>query len=329
MTTSAAAILRLERMSHAEKLIHWGSKNPWVGLRLPSKVTHIPVSHVRIDNNGHITKMPKLIGRPCFGQVTAFLRHGGIQQTWIPRMKKWSNSRCMRCPVRTACEFVVNTRLNATPALRAAYQEWTSMGGRATTWQAAQPGIAMHRYRDLLRILDATVPFSSVNDKVAEAHYDQIEAARLKKDRIRNKRARARERDRKIQAGQFDDEVLGALNRERIWRRNEHRIARSHAGGPRRLNGTSSHFDALVWLCKTRLELGGKAVNASSVAKELQLLGEEAERTHNALRSKVAGALGRVALLERTSLPGGSEPIWPKFTQAELVAHMEYDPLQA
>jgi hypothetical protein len=86
-------------------------------------------------------------------------------------------------------------------------------------------------------------------------------------------------------------------------------------------------FDSQVWLAKTRLELRWKVANASNTAKEMQSLGFELRRSHNALRDRVRRSLTRVTLLERLQLPGRIEPVWPKFGQRELREALDFDPL--
>jgi hypothetical protein len=99
---SIAECLRLERLTHAEKVQHWGTENPWDGLKLPRDVPAIKTGHILVDPAGNIVKMPPLIGRPCFGQVTAFLRHGGHQPFWNPVAKEVDEQpvHALPCPGR-------------------------------------------------------------------------------------------------------------------------------------------------------------------------------------------------------------------------------------
>lgn len=98
-------LLRLERMSHAEKVAYWAGKQPWdvdgVTLRLPFKSQPFGPGLVHMDDDGNITKSPMLVNRPCFGQLTAFLRHGGNQHTLTKTGGRHPN-RCARCEVKEA-----------------------------------------------------------------------------------------------------------------------------------------------------------------------------------------------------------------------------------
>jgi hypothetical protein len=327
---SVEECLRLERLSHAEKIQHWAQEEPWSGLKLPRNVPQLKAGHIFLDRAGNITKMPELIGRPCFGQVTAFLRHGGHQPFWQPVARRWMNSRCMRCPARAACEYVVEERLRATPHIEAAYREWRGAGGREATWKTKSPGgLARTHYRELLRLLRTTVQFTSENDEIAIAHYESVLRKRREKDRDRQRQKRLQRALERARAGEFNDEVEEILKLQRIWRQIRHAEAKKHPGAPRQLElapPDSSVFDSQVWLAKTRLELRGKAVNDSNTAKEMQLLGFELHRSRNALRDRVRRSLTRVALLERFQLPGRTELVWPKFGHRELREALDFDP---
>jgi hypothetical protein len=328
---SVKECLRLERLPHAEKINHWNAERPWRGLKLPRKIEPIPPGHIFSDGAGNITKMPPLVGRPCFANVTAYLRHGGGQQFWNPRTKRWMNSRCMRCKVVTACEGIAEERLRATPEIAHAYLEWLRAGGRRATFKPkSASSLAKAYYRKLLHLLRTEVQFTSENDRVAIAHYEAVLEKRREKDRQRQRDRRLRASLERARAGQFDKHTETILNSQRIWRQIRHAEAREHPRGPRQLIAAgpdSSAFDAQVWLVKTRFELRGKSVNASNTAKGMQSLGFELHRSHNALRDRVRRSLTRVALLERFQLPGRTEPVWPKFGQRELREALDFDPL--
>jgi len=66
-------IERLENMSFDEKLRYFQRKDPWDGLRLPNKIA-VPRSSVNLID-GNVTRMPKLAGKPCFGNPIAWIAH--------------------------------------------------------------------------------------------------------------------------------------------------------------------------------------------------------------------------------------------------------------
>ena len=117
-------LLRLEQMSSAEKIRYWIQEKPWhmdgSRLRLP-RIKEVPAGQIKVDN-GMVTRMPLVIGRPCFGQPTAFMRHGDGRLIYSPRRKSWHPTRCGRCPASQACQFVAEERLRSTPKVAELYR---------------------------------------------------------------------------------------------------------------------------------------------------------------------------------------------------------------
>lgn len=321
-------LLKLMSLSHVERLQQWNGQRPWEGLRLPKKIVDLRPGHIQM-RGGDIVRMPLLIGRPCFGEVTAFLRHGGHQPFWNPRTKMFMDSRCMRCPVQSTCEFVASERLRATPEIDAAYRAWLAAGGRKSTW-IKQPGYAAHRYRDLLRLLETQVRFTNVNNAAAaQFHQAALEQAR-EKDRLRQQAKRLRIRLQKLADGEFDPEVESILEKQRVWRMIQFRMLKQHAECPnniRRTVDSSAEFDSWVWMAKTRIELRSEAVNPYRIAQELHRLGRETGRSVNALRDAVSRTLRRIATLERLHIDQRLAPVWPRFGKAELRAVLEFNTL--
>ena len=67
---------RLERLTPREKIKHWAGEKPWAGVRLKHDV-EFGINSVLMDGDWNITRQPPTVGKPCFGQPTAFARHGG------------------------------------------------------------------------------------------------------------------------------------------------------------------------------------------------------------------------------------------------------------
>jgi hypothetical protein len=192
--------------------------------------------------------------------------------------------------------------------------------------------LAKNSYRELVRLLKTTVRFTSSNDELAIAHYENIMEAGRERDRARQRAKRLNERIRSARIGAFDSKVISILEGERLWRQIQHLLAWKHPQGPRQLKQapqSASVFDAQVWLAKTRIELRDSIANPSNAAREMQTLGFELGRSQNALRVAVRRSLTRVSLLERTAAPGRQTPIWPKFGRRELREALDFDPLQA
>jgi hypothetical protein len=317
-------LLRLERMSSAEKVRHWVQEKPWEidgkGLKLPSVRAH-PPSAFGLDDRGNIIRAPFFIGRPCFGQVTAFLRHGGGQYVWSPRQKSWQPSRCTRCPLSKACEFVAEQRLEATVELKAAYREWRYLGGRNQTWLPdGSWGPAAVRLPDILRELQR-LAFKSIRDHDVQDHYERVVQAKLVQDRERKRRDRERHEVAKARAGEITPAVEQVLEGHQRWRAVEHRKASSNLKAPpwlRRLPPDASMFDANVWLAYVRVWLRGHTPNPYSCAKELHVLGIAKDRSVNALRDRVGRSIERMHRLQRLRLDGAPGPVWPPFTLSDL-----------
>lgn len=322
---------RLERLDHPQRIRHWNSAKPWGGVRLPAIQKPFLAHRVKVDR-GSITAMPLLVGRPCFGQPTAIMRHGGGTRQWSPKTRSWVADRCLRCAVNEACKYVVAERLRATPKIDDQYREWVRLGGREATWRTdGPPGTVSLVYADLIRLLTTEIEFTSVNDALVAAHYDGLEEKRRAEDAKRKRKDRARKSEERARQGKFDEDVLQALSGQMAWRFAAHRGAQKHPKGPSQIKmaKTASMFDAQTWLAKTRLELRGIFANDSNVARELQAIGIEQHRSHGGLRDSVRRALSRIDLLERTRLPGRSSVIWPRFGMLELRDQLASDPLQS
>jgi hypothetical protein len=317
-------LLRLEQMSSAEKIRHWVQEKPWEldgkRLRLPTCRPFSP-GQIRLDHAGNITMMPPLVGRPCFGQPTAFLRHGNRRFVYSPRQKSYQPTRCERCPVKRACAFVAEERLQSTPKLADLYREWRNLGGADQTWPANGPaGTAAVRVRELLFELQK-MAFTTHRDDEVRDHYERVVKAKLAKDRERKRRDRERQAIKKARAGEITPEVERVLHGHKTWRAVEHRKAAAHAAAPkwlRRAEKDDSLFDASVWLAHTRIWLRGRNPNPYSCALELHRMGLEQHRSVNALRDRVGRSIERMRRLQRLHINDQEHPVWPPFTLSDL-----------
>jgi hypothetical protein len=320
-------LLRLERMSHAEKIGHWIDERPWdingVTLRLPFKSQPFGPGLVHMDDDGNIIKSPMVVNRPCFGQPTALLRHGGNQHTLTKTGGRHPN-RCARCEVKEACEFVCEKRLTCTEELRSLYEEWKHRGGRTSSWPKKGPaGSAKATLRHLLAALKSQV-FASDNDERVQKYYEaQIEQHRLR-ERERKRRERVKSALQSAREGQLSPEIMQVLKEQCHWRSKRYEDTWHLPSAPlslRKVKDRASRvFDALVWLACKRIEFRGRRVNPSSVAREIQELGLETDRNHNALRDKVRRSMDRIAVLESMPMPDDPDgsPVWPPFNSKHL-----------
>jgi hypothetical protein len=322
-------LLRLERMSSAEKVRHWGQEKPWelegTALRFP-RIKEVAPPQIALDGRGNITRMPSLIGRPCFGQVAAYLRHGGGRYVFSPRTRSMQPTRCTKCLASKACAFVAEQRLVSTPTLADLYREWRSLGGRDYTWpKKGSPGTAAVAYRPLLREL-RNLTFASVNDQRVQEHYVAVIRVKSEKDRERKRRERAKRTIEKARAGEITCEVQTVLDGHRAWRAVEHYKACQHPEAPkclRRLPIDTSRFDANVWAAYNRVRFRGETPNPYNCSVELHRMGLEQDRSINALRDRVRRSIERLHVLERLRLDGAAEPVWPRFKRKDLPEGLE------
>lgn len=325
-------LLSLERMSSAEKIRYWGQKKPWVidgiTLRLP-RIQQLAPPQVAVDGNGNITRMPLLIGRPCFGQVTAYLRHGGTTFAYSPRTRSMHPTRCTKCLARTACKFVAQERLESTPTLTQLYREWRGSGGRVYTWpKKGPPGTAAVHMRSLLRELQQ-LTFTSINDHRVQQHYESVIRQKAATDRERKRRERAKQAIEKARAGEINSDVQVVFRGHRAWHAVEHIKASRHPMAPkclRKLPIETSRFDAAVWEAYNRVKLRDVNPNPYSCSVELQRMGIEQHRSINALRDRVKRSIDRMHVLERLRLDGATEPVWPRFTRKDITEDLEHIP---
>lgn len=324
-------LLELERMTGAEKLDHWLGDKPWkidgTVLRLPA-VRHIHAGYIGMNDKGDITRMPPLPWRPCFGQVGAYLRHGGMDLVFNPKNGSYQKSRCARCDARNACHYVAEKRLRSSPQIGDAYQNWLAVGGRECTWGAgsSKASTPRLRLRDLLREL-RNAAFKSVNDEYVLATYQSKIDERKQKDAERKRKQRARDSVAMAKTGDVDLATAEVLEAHRLVRKANFEYLAATSDAPTRIKRCppeTADFDSLVWVAFQRIALTGAKPNPSSCAAELARMGVGNDRNQNALRSKVSRSLVRKVELEKTPLPGHQgQMTWPAFSAATLARSLE------
>lgn len=319
-----ADVIALERMDYIEKLHHWSGRSPWkVGdttLRLPKPDREILRGHMQVER-GHIRRMPKLIGRPCFGNPVAYLRHGGQRQFFNRTTGQWTLTRCMRCPVRDACEFVAEERLHASKEIEKARREFEHSGGRTAMWDKNASRHWIIPWRALIAALERQGPFESVNDHVVAAWCVEKEAEHRERDAARKRVERKKMQQEKAKRAEFTPELDAALNRERIFRRDRYRRACEHRRAPwsvRQAGVDAADFDTLVWMARERLRISDRSDTPYGIAKELHRLGVEETRSVNALRASVSKSVNRLDQLSRLSLDPSLDPVLPPLNWREL-----------
>lgn len=195
---------QLDHLSYVEKLRHWMRDDAWnpAGNKLHMKNCEISRSAVRMDG-GHIVRMPLLVGRPCFGIATASLAYRN-RHRYVKRRGRLPVGRCHTCKSREACGSVVLNRLNAVPAIQAAWTLWLQHDGpNAFEQPNYSESHARRLWAALCRELSRHV-FSSSNDEAVRLEYARIDQEKLKADRLRKEKDRLAARMK----GVVDHDVL-------------------------------------------------------------------------------------------------------------------------
>ena len=192
-------IRELDLLTYPEKISHWDGDDPWTP----------PEGHYRFNNPewenrrvsmiaGDVTAMPLIVGRPCFGILTAYLRFRDATK-FVNGMGQQPASRCWTCKSRTHCDRVVSRRIEAAPAIKEAFEKWLLMQGPT---DILKPGWQSRSGSAWRRLVAACVahPFTSTNDALVAAHYLASDEMSLEADR----RRQALKRKRNASVGALD-----------------------------------------------------------------------------------------------------------------------------
>jgi hypothetical protein len=242
---------RLEMMSHAQKVSHWSGRSPWLDngrqTRFP-QIPYVPLGHIFMDDEGHITQSPKIIGRPCFGQVAAYVRHGDLESV-KGRHGIWAPTRCARCPARIACKSVCEGRIAIVPSINSARAAFEALGGAAMMRSGSSDPRCWSAFRRLIIAIEAHGAFQSVNDAVVGAHYAERRRRQLADDARRKRTRRKADQAAALRRNEVSPEMAAQLERERFYRVQLWRRARLSALAPHSIKQSPSggaDFDADV-----------------------------------------------------------------------------------
>lgn len=207
-------VRHLDLMSYREKTLHWMRPDCWKpgGARLRFAQ---PKRSVRVstDRLGNVSYMPLLVGRPCFGIVTAFVRYKDAKK-WVKGRGLLPDTRCADCKAREACERLVKERVNAFPPLLAAFKEWLLAEGPSRFADHDFEHTTAGRLWKRVGLAAADAPFTSVNDASVAEYYRRLDEEALERDRLR--KAAERQRARKsgtLDAGHLSDLEIAANSR--------------------------------------------------------------------------------------------------------------------
>ena len=326
---SEAFIEWASQLPYAEQLRHWGGMRPWHfdghDVQLPPANRLVTPGRTGTDGVGAIKVMPDLIGRPCFGQVTAYLMHGRQDEVFSRRHERSFKTRCSRCEVRMACRKVNEERKHATPEIIQAIKEWEVAGGPYAMKNPARYRTAVHRWHDLIRALERHGPFFSCNDQVVADHIARRREERKVAERDRKRDFRARKQAQLLASRQLSPDLRQLLAEEYQRRIKLLEDVRIDPACPStfRQPGTDVGFTAKVWAVKTGLEWIGVTPNASRIARNILRGQSGATSTHNRLRSTIARALVRIERLERQQPRLGGKVLWPPLPLDQALKQVE------
>lgn len=305
------AIEEIERLSHGKKVLHWSQAKPWDGFRLQNQ-TAFEAREVRMDDSGHITEQPLLIGKPCFGQPIVYVRQGQTMKHY-DRSGVLRLTRCGRCLVLEACHMVCQRRLKVERGIEATYLEFLGQGGAEGLREKHLQSRCQSIFDRLVKQLIQHGPFNSVNDARVLAHYDHEREQQKVRDAERKRNARIKS----LARGALDQGAIELLKRHQHYRSILLRLlVNSGTQLPRRLAKIpwqSVEVTADAWLARQMLKHSKRKINASSVAREMMHLKPARYTNYGSLRQRVPADLERVDLLERLMLPGANGPVWPRF----------------
>lgn len=261
------------------------------------------------DGHGNITAMPELIGRPCFGIVTAFLRYGSKEPVRSKRLRSPVPSRCARCKAGSACGRVAKERIRALDLAHGVLRGWHNKGGRSVFASLA----AMHDARSIwTRIVQAarTAQFTNSNDDIVRSYWDGLEA----RERARDARRKQVERRKARAEGVIDQDLMDQVVIERERRSLALTVARL---APRplhwisKLDDRSANIVASAWAARYLVTAAKKKMSAGRVAKEIIERGWVSGLTEASLRQRLPRDFERVDTLEKQARAGTQ--IWEPF----------------
>lgn len=304
----------LDQLSYREKVRHWMRNDPWQPSGTRLRFNNPAVEPFRcVMSQGNITTMSLLVGRPCFGIPTAFLRYKD-EMKLVKGRGMQPASRCGTCKLRDQCDRVVRNRVLASPGLKTAYDEWLLAEGPASFGKLNWQGSSAHRAWGRLCRAALDAPFTSSNDNEVVAHYRALDEARLATDRLRQQRSRERKRrGGTLDGGHFFDiQVAAAYRMEDLV---EAVTDDASPNSVRQLPAKSLIEMMEVWVCREFLVAAKSKATAPAIARMIVSLGWSNESaTFAALSTRIAKDLARIGRFEK--LPWAGWVLLPPFDPA-------------
>jgi hypothetical protein len=250
--------------------------------------------HASTDLRGNVTYIrPLLIGRPCFGIITAFERYKDTMKP-VKGRGLLPASRCAGCRAREACERLVKERIAAFPPLSAAFKEWLLAEGPSKFDDRDFEHTHAGRVWKRVGLAAADAGFTSVHDAQVSEYYQKLDQEALDRD----KRRKAAKRTQDRMAGTIDAGHRSDLEIAADSRLIEVLEAMDAPSAPRML--TALPMKSLedmrdVWLGRETLHAEQKKCRAPDVARWIRANGRrDGSTTFAALCTRVSKDLQRI-----------------------------------
>lgn len=152
-------------MPYLEKVAHFTRKDAWQPDGKSLRFSNKPFPNFRaLGANGNITTTPLLFGKPCFGVLTAYLRHRDTTRM-VKGKGRVPSSRCARCHISEQCKALVHRRVNADDDLNRFYDRWMMNDGPRSFAVGQRLNDDAQIAWDLLCRVAIKKSFKSINDK--------------------------------------------------------------------------------------------------------------------------------------------------------------------
>ena len=215
--------------------------------------------------------MPQLVGKPCFGQITAYLRNAEDRSRVTVDGSRTLDSPCIPCKLRDACDFVCGKRIVAVPIIANAHAAWVAAGGHQGFNDRASFPLARSKWSRLTLRVVQHGPFMSSNDVIAQSHAREVAELHLKacqeSERLAQEAHDANAGYRKRVA-----ELAERIELERQWRGIQLRGATLSWRAPnviKRISADDAFFMAEVWAAQAMLIATGMAVTTESLRQTM------------------------------------------------------------
>lgn len=304
------SLMHLDLESYDQKIWRFSTERPYTYRTKPIRVrnaTTFSIQDIQISNDGNIEQMPELIGKPCFGIITAYLRHGA-PEAWSQKIKRLVPSRCGRCEVRDACISVCNVRILAVPAIATAVVEWNRKGGRSIFATPKSLHASRGSWTKVVQVA-RTAGFTNSNDSEVIAHWDREQ----QKLHVEEEKARRRALRKSRAAGVLDDGLVALVMAERDKRAMYLKLERMAPNPPHwiaKLDDRSANMIASAWAARFLLRFQPRKITPGMVATRMLKDQMVSGITQPSLRQRLPNDFRRIAMLERSV---GGERVWEKF----------------